>query len=1143
MRTIQTDKIVLSTVLCACLSLPLFANGTYDVTLLDHAECNPVAENDRPSGGMKENRRVDVTVDVYEEEHELIEEKSKIVTKAYLDNGGVIWATSDPLIVKSRLDVKTHTSATLSGNKLASPITFITYNNYSDYVERYELLIVKQHKNGILKPIKLLEGKSIPKEITWHMNPDDNIALNQHESLHYALRVYDKEGRFDETKPRLITLSNKTEDRSQNLEAEIYGKSNLKSRSIPINGTKVRVHGQGISPQSILRIGEKDVLVDQEGKFVYEDIKSYGTHTIPVHLMNAKGEQFAQELAIDVKKNHLFMVGLADFTMGQNNVSGNIKPLEADEHYNEDIFVDGRIAFYAKGKIQGKYLLTAQMDTQEHEIKDMFKDIHKKDPKSMFRNLDPDRFYTVYGDDSTSYNDTDSQGKLYLSLEWDNSKALWGNYNTGITGTEFANVNRSLYGAKFKHSSLNMTKYGDHKRDIIIFASEAQSAYAHNEFEGTGGSLYYLKNVDILEGSEKVWVEIRERNSERVAEKIELVRGKDYEIDELQGRIILTRPLSPFSKASGPSIIKDKPLDGNRVLLKVDYEYVPNDFNTDKATYGARGKQWLGNFLAVGATYAHEGRSDDDYEVSGVDVTLRSGRNTFIKAEYAQSESLQSNGANFRSTDGGLGFSTLENNNTNSDGSALGVEAMISLADFDQFEHDGTLSMWYKKRESGFSSARLGSSKEVTDYGFETQSQINQRLCLTGRGTVLEQGSQKESTISVEAGYNTEKYELGAEIRSVKEENGTRLNDEGTLAGVRAKYNFNSFFGLYVAAQTTLDNTGNYKDNDLITLGTDIHYKKLTLDASASSGDRGTSVQLGADYAYSDTQSFYGTYTLSTDSTEGERDIFTVGQRSKVTNALNVFTEHQFSHSDRDAGIGHAFGIDYAFNKYLIANLVYNQIDLDNGRDRDSFSTSLNYSDEKIKASTKLEYRVDKDAVSEVRQYLTVNRLSYKLNPAMRLMGKLNYSRSLDKVQDLDNAKFIEGGVGFAYRPVENTRFNLIGKYTYLYDLLSSAQDSTRANEKAHIISAEMSYQLSPRWTIGHKLGYKKHQTQISRNSGDWYANELKLAALRVNYHIIKDWDAMFEGHMLSQKDDGTKKGILVALYKHIGENMKVGVG
>jgi hypothetical protein len=81
----------------------------------------------------------------------------------------------------------------------------------------------------------------------------------------------------------------------------------------------------------------------------------------------------------------------------------------------------------------------------------------------------------------------------------------------------------------------------------------------HDEFRGTGGSLYYLGHTDIVEGSEKAWVEVRDRDSQRVLENTALVRGRDYEIDEIQGRLILTRPLTSVADVVGPSIIRPTP--------------------------------------------------------------------------------------------------------------------------------------------------------------------------------------------------------------------------------------------------------------------------------------------------------------------------------------------------------------------------------------------------------------------------------------------------------------------------------------------------------------------------------------------------------------------------------------------------------
>ena len=66
------------------------------------------------------------------------------------------------------------------------------------------------------------------------------------------------------------------------------------------------------------------------------------------------------------------------------------------------------------------------------------KDLQRKDPRRIFRQLDPNRYYPVYGDDSTTTTDVDSQGAFYARVDWDQSAALWCNFNTGLTGTEFA---------------------------------------------------------------------------------------------------------------------------------------------------------------------------------------------------------------------------------------------------------------------------------------------------------------------------------------------------------------------------------------------------------------------------------------------------------------------------------------------------------------------------------------------------------------------------------------------------------------------------------------------------------------------------------------------------------------------------------
>src|SRR5690606_15110241 len=175
---------------------------------------------------------------------------------------------------------------------------------------------------------------------------------------------------------------------------------------------------------------------------------------------------------------------------------------------------------------------------------------------------------------------------------------------------------------------------------LRVFGSQAQTAPGHNEFIGTGGSLYYLRHTDVLPGSDIVYLEIRDRTTGRPENRVQLTRGSDYEIDELQGRIILTRPLTQITRENVPSLTGDGPRDGFEQRLVVDYEWVPSSFDSDEITAGFRGKKWFGDHIGIGATYVDENRAGEDYTLYGGDITLQAGRGTYLKAEYARTEAL-----------------------------------------------------------------------------------------------------------------------------------------------------------------------------------------------------------------------------------------------------------------------------------------------------------------------------------------------------------------------------------------------------------------------------------------------------------------------------------------------------------------------
>jgi hypothetical protein len=121
----------------------------------------------------------------------------------------------------------------------------------------------------------------------------------------------------------------------------------------------------------------------------------------------------------------------------------------------------------------------------------------------------------------------------------------------------------------------------------------------------------------------------------------------------------------------------------------------------------------------------------------------------------------------------------------------------------------------------------------------------------------------------------------------------------------------------------------------------------------------------------------------------------------------------------------------------------------------------------------------------------------------------------------------------------------MLFKYTFLEDLAPLSQDgSTDVDERSHVVSLEGIYDLSRYFSLGGKAAYKSAQMRMGRTSGEWFSSDTVLFAGRLDYHVIKNWDASFEYRFLKvfQAED-YKHGPLVCLYRHFGDHIKVGVG
>jgi outer membrane protein OmpA-like peptidoglycan-associated protein len=1242
------------------------------------------------------------------------------------------WSTGDPLIIDPRLDVLALDQAVVDeAGMLALPLGFSVYTNYAKFIKGYRLEFFGIDANGYRQ--RLAEtitfdraGFAAPQTLA------KGIDLSPYNHLGYVLKATDCDGSFDEessdsfddrkchidvTAMRLLKPRRGDAVEVQASAGELWGKSNLEKQTIPLEGGRVRVHGQTDQSYDDIEVNQKIIPVGRGGRFALGDHRRPGSHsyfvggvldgiatltrqrisadatgievngglfgcdrvlidrlpgremrddlTIPAVTVIAdpnyrkaedpncpdeivvktaektslrvtatgdvrpvmyplQGDNFQQIVVTpfrdytdstvvsavrisnegfeagpvgleieadadttttDVEANYNFVVALANLTVGANDVSGNAATLAADQHFDGSTFVDGRLAFYAKRKTED-YLLTAQLDSTEDELGNFSDNLKRKDPRRIFRQLDPDRYYPIYGDDSTTTTDVDTQGAFYLRLDWDRNRALWGNFNTGLTDTEFMQYNRSLYGANLQHENQATTKFGDARTSLKLFGSEAQSVPAHVTFKATGGSLYYLRNTDIVQGSEKAWIEVRRKDTEQVVEREILVEGRDYEIDAIQGRMILRRPLSQIVNDRGPSIIRSTPLDGDNVFLLVDYEYVPDDFEANNLTFGGRGKVWINDYVAVGATKVTDQRDGTDYDMGGFDLTIKAGQGTYLSAEFGQSDARQSN-TNFTSLDGGLSFRSQVSGGSgdNLKGEATAVEARIDLADVSNLLK-GDIRAWSKHRDADFSTGRLGQGTDIDERGFEAQTRIGDNIELVASYTDFDRAQiSRERVGRIQADGKFGDFQAGVELRHEDVDilgpsavpsglNAATSDGQALLVGARIGYDLSEETTLYAAAQTVADDKGVYRENDLVSVGVNTELSERTaVSLEVSDGDRGSALIAGLDlstvegldfnlsggvgsgaisqfasrYSIAEGHELYGSYAVNPDRTEGARNLLTLGQRRAFGNRLAIFAESQFGKDKAYANVAHVFGLDFDGHDdwRFSASAQFSEIDQENiAFERQALTLGAYLEEEDLKLSSRLEYREDEGNNVHNRQYLSSNSFTKVLDDGRRWLGQLNLSWTDDELNGGRDARFVELDIGQAYRPFNNDRLNILGKYSFLFDLPSEGQVPSRFDERSHLLSVEGVYDLSDRWELAGKLAIKKGEERLQREAGAWNEFGLRLASIRARYHLTRKWDGLAEYRWLADiGGDNDRDGALLGLYRHVGDNFKVGVG
>ncbi len=1094
--------------------------------------------------------------------------------------GGVIWATEDPNLGQPQFNVSAPSLVAFEGGRITKPVRFYTFSNYSAFIQRAEVLIYRASDTDLVTPLAKVDlPLGAVSDASWDGTLPAGFEARAGDELLYLVRAYGADGNYDETYPRRLqlvtpeevergnqTLRQSVERRSglalsteeaeqRSLVEGIFGENSLRQQNIAIYGSRIRIQGRDLPEGYSVKINGQSHPIDLQRKLVAEYLVPVGRHSFDLEMRGPNQETLSRNLDIDVSGKYMFAVAIADLTLSGNSASGSIEPLAGDDRYDDSFLIEGRLAFYLKGKIQGKYLVTAQADTQEREVSELFRNFLDADPQDVFRRLDPDAYYPVYGDDSTTYRDVDTQGRLYVRVDWDKSQAVWGNFNTGITGNEYGQYSRSLYGGALSWRSRQATALGEPGSELKVFGSEAQTAPGHSEFLGTGGSLYYLKHTDVLPGSDRLVLEVRDETTGRVERRIDLARDADYEIDEFQGRVLLTRPLSQITRDNIPTLTRDTPLDGFAQILLIDYEYIPSGFDADAFTAGFRGKHWFGDHVAMGATWVDENRAGDDYMLKGLDLTLQAGRGTYLKVE--QSHTRATSAPIFFSDNGGLSFTQTNPTVGVREGDARSVEARANFKELGWTGLDWSAGAWWRNVDAGYSVGRFDSGVDIQEHGAEVLGQFAPNINVHGRYTRAERGAEALTQTQLTGEWRINDHDsVAAELRRVDEER-TSGDVTGTLAALQYKHRFGSSLDVYGTAQLTVDDDGGkYVSNDALTLGGKYLFGDLSsIGAEVTSGERGDAAQINGEYRVSPEHTLYGGYTYSTDRSDydplfndRQNSGWTLGQRWRLSDQVNLFNESQFLKAPNESGLAHTFGMDFYPGVGWTLGFTLQQANLDNAVgniDREAVSVSAGRTSNDTQWQSKLEWRQDTGA-EQRDQWVTTNQFTHKINESLRIAARFNYSKTTDDLLTAAGAKFIEGNVGFAWRPFDSGKWALLGKYTYLYDVSSLPQIGDNVafyDQRSQVLSLEGVYTPNTRWEFAGKLLRREGEVRFGRLAGQWADSGATFAAGQARYAFADKWHALGEYRWLGVKDGGDRQGVLLGIDRDLGKNLRIGTG
>ena len=770
----------------------------------------------------------------------------------------------------------------------------------------------------------------------------------------------------------------------------------------------------------------------------------------------------------------------------------------------------GRSAFYFKGAVKGAYLLTLAFDSEKPARSPLFKEI------------EPDRFYPVYGDESTRQADAQSSQRLYLRVDHNRSYLLVGDYQVD-SGTGIDAVRR-LSRTNRRKSGIAQVFQGDSTR-VSSHISQGTTRQHTQEFvaNGTSGPFMLHAPGDLVEQSEFVEIVVRDRYQPNVIVRTtSLARFIHYNLDMFSQSLLLTAPVAS--------------LDADLNLQSIRVRY---DVESGGAAYwvgGVAAEQQITDSVKLGGVIEQDESPANATEMRAVTLTHQVDTQTQLSSEWVTTDSdeqgagqarglqlaHQSDGLNYR-----LQSHSSDKNFHNPEAGVI-AGATDSQAQLElDLRPDVQLRAKVHHTENGLSNTYRKRPSSVGHGGAASGAQVLLHHTLSPQFQA-DWGVQIGSTPAATTGNFDYRTVSGAGVptRFTAQDNGTyeTANDQRTgLWRLTMNPKQSQGVGLFVEGEQSLD------DAD----------RRMTA--------------LGANFAGPQSLRLYGRYESRTGlewqngSEERQltrRDVAIMGIDSPYRSSGRIYQELRVRERDDSSGWQSAMGVRDSWpltDSLRLTGSVERQTGWssdDNHNDNASVGEAVAVTSglhwtgrgpllNRWRGSVSTEWR---EAIGRQTR-LTAISAAYKINSGWSLLGKAQIS-SVAHDAGLTHRWQGRQQIGLAYRPELDDTWNALFRYERRHDHTSTPQARLNKQRLTHIGSAHFNFQPRLADQISTRLA-ARHSEEQHGHWRDHYAAALWHS--RWTHEWRTGWDAGLQGglwldqHGTQQRTAGVEVGHTLA--------------